>query len=257
MTERLTEFDSTFELRTGTGFEQLFFEPMEFIVQPLRDEANQLQVAQSFRRILLTSDPDSFNQEAVDALANNLFVFRDTGAQTAGVARAYYANPVNREWPTGGAVFTGNNSATYANTSPFQITAAEMGAQIESGLYFYDIDVASTSAGNNDLGPGGLISLNADPDVISVTNKLKLSGGQPAETNTELITRTQNSIAVRDLVTGKGFNAILFANFQAFLTEIQPIGFGDPEMMRDVVYNTHIGGRVDGYVKTTAIQQGS
>lgn len=257
LTERLTEYDSSFELRQGTGFEQLFFEPIQFIVQPLVDEANQIQIAQSFRRILLQQAPDSFSAEAVDALANNLFVFRNEGSYTAGVARVYYTNPVAREWPATGALFTGNNSATYSNPQPFQISAAEMSTQIENGLYYYDIPIQATDTGNNDLAAGNLVSLNADPDYVSVTNKLALSGGEPAETNTELITRTQNSIAVRDLVTGKGFNAILFGNFQAFLTEAQPIGFGDPEMMRDVVYNTHIGGKVDGYVKTTKITQGS
>ena len=35
-----------------------------------------------------------------------------------------------------------------------------------------------------------------------------------------------------------------------------PIGFGDPEMMRDIVYNAHIGGRVDAYLKTSTITQG-
>lgn len=257
LTERLQEYDNTFELRVGTGFEQLFFEPLEFIVQPLRDEANQIQIAQSFRRILLTDDPDAFDQEAVDALANNLFVFRNTGELTGGTARAYYSSPLNREWPANGAVFTGNNSVTYANPEPFQITAAEMSSQIEGGLYYYDIPVQALTTGDNTLDIGGLVSLNADPDYVSVTNKAKLVGGTPAETNTELITRTQNSIAVRDLVTGKGFNAILFSNFQAFLKEIQPVGFGDPEMMRDIVYNTHIGGRVDGYVKTSTVLQGS
>ena len=36
--ERLKEYDSTFEVRVGSGFERLFFRPMQFIMQPLRDE---------------------------------------------------------------------------------------------------------------------------------------------------------------------------------------------------------------------------
>jgi hypothetical protein len=257
LTEHLSEFDPTFDLRQGTGFEQLFFEPLQFLVQPLIDEVNTLIVAQSFRRILLTTDPDTFDAESVDSLANNLFVYRNTGSLSGGVARVYYSNPVNREWPVSGALFAGSNGASYSNPAPFQITSASMSTQIEGGQYYYDIPVAATTTGNNDLIAGGLVSLNNDPDYLSVTNKLAFEGGEPAETNTQLITRTQNSIAVRDMVTGKGFNAIFFGNFQAFLSEVQPIGFGDPEMMRDVVYNTHIGGRVDGYVKTSSITQGS
>jgi len=257
LTTRLTEYDATFDLRGGTGFESLFFKPMEFIVQPFRDEADNMQVAQSFRRILLTNDPDSFNEEAVDALANNLFVFRDQGDTSAGVARVYYVSTVDREWPAGGAVFTGSNGNLYSNPSPFSISASQMGSQIEGGLFYYDLPVRSVAAGANDLAADGLVSVGADPDAVSVTNKLAIAGGRVKETNTQLITRTKNSIAVRDLVTGKGFNAILFENFSAFLLELQAIGLGDDEMMRDILFNTHVGGRVDGYFKTTAIKTGT
>lgn len=257
LVERLSEYDPTFELRRGTGFYDLFFKPLEFIVQPLRDEADSIQIAQSFRRILLTSDPDAFDSEPVDALANNLFVYRNTGAKSGGSARAYYNNPVNREWPTGGAIFSGNNGAFYVNTAPFAITATQMGSQIEAGLFYYDIPVASQSVGAFDLAIGGLISLASDPDVVSVTNPAALTGGLAAETNTQLITRAQSSIAVRDLVTGNGFNAVMLSNFSASIVQLQPIGMGDPEMMRDIIYNIHVGSKVDGYVKTPSIQTGT
>lgn len=257
LTKRLSEYDSTFELRAGTGFESLIFKPMQFILQPFRDEADSIQIAQSFRRILQTKDPDAFNEEAVDSLAANLFVDRITGDFSAGVARVYYSVAVDREWPAGGAIFTGSNSKTYSNPEPFAITVAEMGAQIENGLYYYDIPVVCTETGVNDLDPAGLISLASDTAVNSVTNKLKISGGVPRETNTDLIKRTKNSIAVRDLVTGKGANGTLFENFSTSLSELQPIGMGDPEMMRDILFNTHVGGKVDLFIKAPQIRTGT
>lgn len=257
LTERLAEYDSSFELRKGTGFESLFFKPMQFIVQPLRDEANDLFIGQSFRRILLTDAPDAFDEDSVDALASNLFVERRTGGSSSGVGRVYYNDPVEREYPANGAVFTGSNSETYSNPSPFKITAAQMSTQIEDGLYFFDIPVQSINTGDVDLDVDGLVSLEGDDVVVRVTNKNKISGGVKRETNTEFIERVRKSIGVRDLVTGKGFNAILFENFAAILKELQPVGFGDDEMMRDILYNVHVGGRVDGYFKTPNILQGS
>lgn len=258
LTEKLTEYDPNFELRSGTGFEALFFKPMEFIIQPLRDEANQLFIAQSFRRILQTDDPDSFDTESVDALASNLFVDRRQGGFSGGTGRAYFNEPVAKEYPANGAVFQGSGGQVYINPAPFNITVAEMSAQIEAGLYFYDIPLQAQAVGStSDLLPTELVALVGDTDVVSVTNKLAFQGGVDTETNTNFILRVQGSIGVRDLVTGKGFNAILFENFVNFLLEAQPIGFGDTEMMRDIVYNTHIGGRVDGYVKTSAIQTGN
>jgi len=255
--ERLAEYDSTFELRKGTGFERLFFKPMQFIVQPFRDEANEIITAQSFRRILLTEDPDAFDEDAVDALASNLFVDRREGGHSSGVARAYYNQPVDREYPATGATFTGNNGLTYSNPAPFSITAAEMSVQIEDGLYYFDITIQSDATGaDTEIEAAGIISLEGDTDVVRVTNPADIKGGLDRETNTEYIERVKNSIGVRDLLTGKGFNAILFENFANVLQELQPIGFGDDEMMRDIVYNTHIGGKVDGYFKTPNISQG-
>ena len=251
---RLKEFDPTFEVRKGTAFEQLFFKPLQFIIQPFRDEGDIIQTAQSFRRILLTESPDTFDEEAVDALAANLFVTRVTGDYSSGTVRVYYDSAVNREWPTGGALFTGSNSKTYANTAPFAITSVQMGAQIETGQFYYDIPVVATATGSDsDLEIAGIVSLSGDPDYISVTNKLQISGGVAKETNTAFIERTKKSIAVRDLVTGKGANATLFESFPTTMTELQPVGFGDLEMMRDILFNTHVGGKVDFYAKTPSI----
>ena len=252
--ERLTEYDPKFELRKGTGFEQLFFKPMEFIIQPLRDEVNQLFIAQSFLRILETDDPNAFSEESVDALASNVFLTRRQSGIAGGVARVYFNEPFDREYPANGTVFNGSNGQTYANPSPFKITAAEMSAQIEEGRYYFDIPLESQNSGVvQDLAVNELISINGDSDVVRVTNKLAFVGGVDSENNVDFIKRIETSIGVRDLVVGKGFNAILFDNFQSFLRETQAIGFGDKEMMRDIVYNTHIGGKVDGYCKTASI----
>jgi hypothetical protein len=251
---RLQEYDPNFQVRKGTAFEQLFFKPMQFIIQPFRDEADVLQTAQSFRRILLTESPDSFDEESVDALAANLFVTRVSGAHASGVARVYYDSAVNREWPTGGALFTGSNSATYANTAPYAISAVQMGAQIENGQFYYDIPITATATGSGgDLGVAGIVSLAGDPNYISVTNKTAIVGGVAKETNTKFIERTKQSIAVRDLVTGKGATATLFENFPTTMTELQAVGFGDDEMMRDILFHTHVGGKVDFYVKTPKV----
>ena len=252
--QRLEEYDENFEVRAGTAFYDLFFKPMQYIVQPLRDEADDVQVAQSFLRILNTDDPDAFDEEAVDSLASNLFVPRIEGSNSSGVARLFYSTPVDREWAEGALTVIGSNGLNYSNTSPFSVTQADMTQNYFEGQYFYDIAVTSDDPGEDtDLDVNGLVSVGNDPDVIFVSNPNPIIGGIDRETNTELIERTKKSISVRDLVTGKGFNAILFENFGSFLQEISAIGFGDVEMMRDIVYNTHIGGRVDGYVKTANI----
>jgi hypothetical protein len=252
--KRLLEYKSSLDVRKGTGFEQLFFKPLEYMLQPVIDELNYLGIAQSFLRIMGTSDPDGFSEEAVDALAYNYFVVREQGGSARGTARVYYAEPVNREWPADGAQFTGSNGFIYSNPAPFSISQAVMSQQIENGSYYYDIPIQSVEKGAMTvLAAGGLVSIDNDPDASYVTNPKTLYGGSERETNSELITRVRKSIAIRDLVTGKGFQATMYERFSGFLRELQTVGFGDPEMMRDIIYNAHIGGKVDAYFKATSI----
>lgn len=257
LTKRLKEYDPNFEVRKGTGFYQLFFNPLQFITQPIIDEAVEMTIAQSFLRILQQPDPNAFSEEAVDSLASNFFVERIPGGQSSGVARVYYSTAVDREWPAKGTVFNGENGKTYTNPGSFLISRDVMSLQFENGSYYYDIPVQSNDLGEDTLlDAEGLVGIDNDPDAITVTNLAPFTGGYSRETNTALIERVRKSIAVRDLVTGKGFNATMFENFGGFLTELRAIGFGDQEMMRDIVYNTHIGGKIDGYFKTSAVNQG-
>lgn len=254
---RLTEYDSKFELRKGTGFEQLFFKPMEFIVQPLREEADQMFTGQSLLRILNSEDPDSFSEDTVDAIISNIFVTRREGGKSSGVARLLYNDPGDYEYPSTGLVCLSSGGLRYTNPAPYSITRAQMNLQNEDGLYYYDTPMESEDTGaDTELDVNDLVTVLDDDLVIRVSNSGKFQGGLDRETNTEFITRARNSIGTRDPVVGKGFNAVLFENFKDFLVEAQPVGFGDDEMMRDIVYNTHIGGRVDGYLKTSVITQG-
>ena len=251
---RLQEYDQNFEVRKGTAFDQLFFKPSQFMLQPFRDEADELFIGQSLRRILQQDDPDAFNEELVDDLVANVFVERNTGDRSSGVVRVYYASPVNREYPTQGFTAVGSNSLNYVNISPFAITAEQMSAQIENGLYYFDIPVISQDLGKDtELDEEGIVSVVGDDEVISVTNKSKILGGDDRETNTELIARAKEAITVRDLVTGKGFSATLYENFPSTVKEIQAIGFGDREMMRDILFNAHVGGKHDGWIKTSYV----
>lgn len=256
LTDRVKEQNPTFELRKGTAYEKLFFQPLQMMVQPLRDEADDIFIGQSLLRILLTDNPDEYDEEAVDALLSNIYVTRRQGGYSSGVGYVYFNSPVAREYAAGSAVFTGSNSKQYSNPLPFVITAAEMEIQLEEGLYYMAIPVVSNDIGTDtELAPGELVGFQNDPDVVTVTNKVAISGGLDKETNTDLINRGQKSIGVRDLVADKGFRATFFDNFGDNISEVQPIGAGDPEMMRDVMFNMHTLGKVDGFIKTAKVTQ--
>lgn len=256
--ERLVEYDPKFEVREGTGFFELFIKPLQFILQPYTEEVLLIRTDQSFLRILETGSPDDYDEESVDNLASNVFVDRIAGDFSGGVARVYYNSALSREWPANGIIIYGSNGQVYTNPSPFATTEIEMRRSMEDGLYYYDIPIISTEVGEDtELEANQLVSVDNDPDVVLIRNPDKIEGGRDRESNTALIARAKQSIAVRDLVTGKGFNATIFENFGSFITEVHAIGFGDSEMMRDILFNIHIGGYVDGYLKTLRITTSS
>lgn len=252
---RIAESNTGLEVRQGTAFYNLFIEPQQLMLQPLAVAMETVLVSQSIRRILALDDPDSFDQNSVDDLAANVFVDRDQGGFAQTTVRVFYQTPVDREFPAFTAEFVGTGNLSFFNSDDFSITQADMALQQSGNLFFMDVPVRAQAQGDGyNVSAGGITTFVNDPDAVSCTNLSDAVGGLPTETNTQLLTRSKNSIGVRDLETIKGINAILREKFPT-LREIQAVGFGDPEMQRDILYNAHIGGKTDIYLKTPALQK--
>lgn len=256
LTERMQEFDPSYEYRKGTAFSDLFIQPLALIVQPLRDEMTESFTNQSLKRILDSEDPNSYSETAVDELIENYFVYRRSGSKSGGIVRVLYDTPKDLNATVGNLEFKSVSGQSYLNRTNVSITRQQMTTQVYFEFFYVDIDIESTVEGQiADAAVNEIISIS-DSDAVRAFNQFAISGGADRETNLELIARTQKSIGTRDLNVGKGFNAIMFETFKNQLTELQPIGFGDPEMMRDIKFNYHTGGRIDGWVKTPNILSG-
>jgi hypothetical protein len=255
--ERLAESEAAggapLETRKGSGFYDLFIKPQELMLQPLLSSMETTLIAQSVHRMRSLSDPDTFDESLVDDAVGNVYITRDEGAYARTTVRVFYASPVAREFPTFAAEFT-SGSLSYFNESDILITAAQMSIQQIGTLYYMDVPVRAQSQGDEyNVGATDITQFVNDPEAISVSNLTDAVGGLAREKNTALLDRAKNSIGVRDLETVKGINAILRELFP-FIREIQSIGMGDPEMMRDILYNTHTGGYTDVYIKTPKLQ---
>jgi len=249
---RLSEADATLEVRKGTAFYDTYIKPQQFMLQPYSDEMDELIISQSIRKILQQSDPDAFDTELVDGLVSNIYIYRDQGGFAATTIRVFYSAPADKEFPAQGAEFIGNG-LSYFNTQDIVISAAEMALNISGNLYYFDAPIAAQTQGSNyNTDVDTITTFVNDPDAVSVTNLSPAIDGLTAETNTQLLNRGADSIGVRDLETIKGINGILRSKFP-FIQEIQSIGMGDPEMMRDIIYNAHVGGNTDIYIKTPSV----
>jgi hypothetical protein len=254
--DRLQEEDASLETRQGTAFYDLFVKPQQLMLQPLIAALDDFTISSSIRKVLALEDPDSYDEEAVDDLVSNLYVTRDGGSIATATVRVYYSSPRDREFPALTAEFT-SNDLSFFNSEDIKISEAEMALQVDDTLYFLDIPVRASLEGDAyNVAAGAITSFVNDLDAIRVTNITAAVGGLPKESNTALLTRARNSIGVRDLETVKGINAILREKFP-FIREIRAIGFGDAEMMRDILYNAHIGGKTDVYVKVPELTEKS
>jgi hypothetical protein len=249
LNEATTATNITFETRQGTAFYDLFVQPQEFMLQPFTTAMDNILIAQSVANILALSDPDSFDQGAVDDLASNVFVDRFIGDLAEGVVQVFYEAPVDREWPALSVQFTGQGGLAYFNSSDFSITSAQMALQTSGNYFYLEVEVQAQTTGTQyNAQPNQITGIVNDPDAVLVANPVAVLGGVNTESNTQLLNRIPNAIAVRDLETNKGISSIIQQNFP-YITEIQTIGMGDPEMQRDIFYNIHTGGYTDIYVQ--------
>lgn len=256
--QRLLEYDPNFDVGAGVPTTGLMIEPLSIIFQPVIDEVSLLQASQSVLTILESSDPDAFPEDIVDGLASNVFIERNPGGIGSDVIRIRFFEPTEYSAQQGVLVFRGPDSQRYTNSESISVTAAEMALNQEGSLYYIDFPIVALEEGSDfNVSAGSITTMEAEPvGVANVTNLYGVEDGADRETNTELIDRIKVAVTVRALVTGRGIIVALTENFTT-IEEIQPIGFGDPEMMRDIVYNVHIGGDVDVYVRTGSYTESS
>ena len=251
--QRVLEYDNTYDVGAGVPTTGLLIDPLSVILQPVIDEISVVQASKSILAILESTDPDSFPEDIVDGLASNVYVDRSPGAIGSDVVRIRFFEPQAYSAQQGVLIFRGPSDQRFTNSEAVSVLVAEMSLNQEGTLYYVDIPVVALEEGDDyNVEPGSISSMEAEPvGVANLTNLYGVDQGRDRETNTELVDTIKVAVTVRALVTGRGIIVTLTQNFTT-IEEIQPIGFGDPEMMRDIVYNTHIGGKSDVYVKNPA-----
>ncbi|MBW2691024.1 MAG: hypothetical protein JRE57_00140 [Deltaproteobacteria bacterium] len=254
--QRLLEYDPSFDVGSGVPTTSLFIDPLSVVLQPVVDELTVVQATQSILTILESSDPNSFPEDIVDGLASNALVERNPGSIGSDVERIRFFEPQAFSAQIGVLIFLGGGGQRYTNSESIAITSAEMSLNQEGNLYYIDIPIVALEEGDDfNVDAGAITSMEAEPvGVANLTNRFGVSQGASRETNTELIDRMKVAVTVRALVTGRGIVVTLTENFTT-IEEIQPIGFGKDEMMRDIVHNVHIGGNVDVYIKTPSFTE--
>ena len=223
--ERFPELD----FRRGSVLYQVVVKPLAIMFQPFRDRLSVLRRNQSLRFYQYMRDTE------LDKLVANFFIERQPAGTASGTARIYFAQADNRVIPSNAVVSTADG-LQYRAVTALSITAGEMSLNQEEGLFFIDVPVVAAASGSDyNIDEGSLFSVSNISDAIRVNNKAPFSAGRNVESNVELVRRTKDSLATRTLTSRNSIFTVLNEAFPSLILSQEVIGYGDAEMLRDVV----------------------
>jgi len=225
----------------GDGLTDLLIKPSVLLFDPFTREVFRIRNSLSFK------DPTTLTTDEADALGANLFSTRELGDFARGTGRVYFAQPRNVS-VTPANFFTSKGGLHFFPDGKQDITADEMLLNLDGSLYYFDVNAIAEQAGTAyNIGPNELITIANLEGTAKVANIRRFRTGNDAETAVEFTDRAQQELTERSMVTLRGIGARLPRAFPD-VTRLAVVGFGDPEMQRDVLMGGGLGEvRVGGY----------
>jgi len=215
-------------IQDGDPIDDLVVKPMQILLEPYRRQIQFVSLNQSLQ------DPSVLSDEEADSLGANFFVNRRQGGFSIGIGRLYYTSPQ-------ACLITPSNAVVSADGLRFlpvenqAIDSDTMRLNLEAGIYYFDVVLRAESEGSEfNIAIASLVSIEGMPSVVKVTNKSAFEEGADRETTEEYVGRIATSLSEKSLVTTRGINARLLESF-GNVRRLTVIGFGDPEMERDIV----------------------
>lgn len=232
--DRLNQEFPDLPTKEGDALTDLLIKPAILLWDPLIRENFRIRQQMSFR------DATIMTLDEAEALAANLFSERNKGTSSRGASRLYFARP--QSISIGPANFiTSRGGLHFYPTETQSISVEEMLFNVESDLYYFDVNVVAEGPGEEyNIGPDELVTIANVSPAVRVTNKNRFRFGMPAETAVDFIDRVEQDLTERSMVTERGIVAKVAKSFSD-VTRIAVTGFRDPEMNRDVITGGGLG----------------
>lgn len=225
---RLTAEFPDLIVQDGEPIDDYAVKVMQILLEPFRRQIQQISNNQSFAQSQTLSDTEA------DNLGANFFQTRKVGGYAVGPARLYFTAPQYFIASPNNLISTGGG-LQFVPVESQAITLDDMLFNTEDNLYYFDIIVRAEKQGTEyNIGENALTSISGAPAVVKVTNKVAFEEGKTRESTEEFIARVEQSLTEKSLVTKRGILARLPEVFDT-IRLIGVIGFGDAEMMRDIV----------------------
>jgi hypothetical protein len=210
----------------------------------------------------ISDNPALADRSLVDRVLSNYRIVRQPGVSASGQITIVVDAPVPVTIPAG-AVFTAIG-VQFATTAAYAVrtSVASVGGSSDrvlrslgNGNYAFTIPVTAVVAGSSGaLRRGtGLVPAVVFPHFVAAYAEGDFSGGLDPESNSDMLRRLQEGLAVRAWSNRVSIDAMIRSQDRfARILAVSIIGFGDQEMIRDrhTIFPISLGGRCDLYART-------
>lgn len=244
------------DLREGTGLRDLVIRPNAMLLAMVNKA-----IAYYFSQNTISGIDDNSPSEILDAIMSNWFLNRNQGSLAIINARLYFARQKNISL-TSDVFFSPDNTLKYYPLTSTVFNASALYFDAYSNEYYMDVDLIAGGDGNQyNISAGSLLYFtNFDPYFLRAEINYLRESAVPPETNTQFMQRAQTAISTRNLINTPSVISNL-RNYFPTLSIVLPIGFSDPEMIRDVIQVTtpesttpvilHQGGCIDVFCNSS------
>lgn len=259
LTDQVPEGDFT----QGTALRDLTVKALAAVVAFMRKDASlglQLRSLVTVKSAV-GSDVDALT-DAVTAILSNFFVTPKAGRKSRGFVVGHASRQVDIFVPTT-TRFTYSQGLVFVADSAdvLLVPAAQLVPIIDADNAVLDYEfriplVATQTGAAYNVDPALFSDFDRfSPYVTRIESTAKFSGGAGQETVDEILERAPTAVSVRNLINDRSIDATLNDNFDG-IDSLIVVGFGDPEMQRDLIpgiaphLRLHVGGMTDVYLRT-------
>lgn len=227
----------------------------------LRQQLTELRNRLSLRDIAQLGDAESV-RDAADAILANFYLTRDQGRFAKGQVTLHFTQKVDLLIPRRTRFFKTAQLVFYiAGTTDLFISSSELRPNVDTSgrVIDYVVQVNLTAARVGAIynqPPGRLAGVDPfSPFLTYGENTQAFAFGDDMQSTSEFISTSANAFSLRALINARSNDAILRGEQFPEIQQLLTVGYGDPEMQRDIAsdpasgYRLHVGGHVDLYAK--------
>lgn len=235
-----------------SNFSDLVIKPHVYLAKVIFDYVDYIKLGSSLNYA------EFMSKEQLDLLATNWFVKRKSAslvnAEMTIVIANGYSDPLE---VSTSSTFTTSDGITFSPTQDYVFLPNTLpvynpfpGANYRIARFLVVSSNATRIVGKEEISTSSVFY----PGLVSITNEASSSAPLPEEDNLALTKRMFESLTMRNNVTNASLTNNLQSAFPA-VANCYAIGFGDPEMQRDIAiagkcWSYHAGGMIDVYVRT-------